>query len=56
MCNYPILKGHYSLLSKLQLKIAMRVKDALLQPSACLKLPSNNNIIEPSYNVIRSLH
>jgi hypothetical protein len=44
------------LLSKLQLKIVIRVKDTLLQPLVCLELPSNNNATEPSYNIIRSLH
>jgi hypothetical protein len=55
MYNYLILKVPYSLLSKLQLKIVIRVKDALLQPLAYLELLSTNNAKEPFLNAIISL-
>jgi len=48
MCNYPILKAYYSLLSKLQLKIVIKAKDVLLQPLVSPKALSKTNALKLS--------
>jgi hypothetical protein len=53
-CNYLILKAHYSLPSKLQLKITTRVKDALLQPLAFQEAHFETSVLGPFQDAITS--